>query len=251
MVLQENSLFVVPQRLSVPKLRLFCFPFAGGSAQSYQQWQNYFNQDIELVFVQLKGRGSRINEQPHQNMQELVDELMLHSAYLTEYPYIIFGHSMGALIGYALCCQLKKRSLSLPLRFIASACRAPHQPYLAKVRHSLPHNEFIQALEQLNGTPAEVLRNKELMELFEPMLRADFRIAETYRAPQDQMPFAFTVLFGDKDSSLALHQLQAWQELTEKNADLIAFPGEHFFIQQCTKQVLSCIQSVISQLALR
>jgi surfactin synthase thioesterase subunit len=251
MVLQENSLFVVPQRLSVPKLRLFCFPFAGGSAQSYQQWQNYFNQDIELVFVQLKGRGSRINEQPHQNMQELVDELMLHSAYLTEYPYIIFGHSMGALIGYALCCQLKKRSLSLPLRFIASACRAPHQPYLAKVRHSLPHNEFILALEQLNGTPAEVLRNKELMELFEPMLRADFRIAETYRAPQVQMPFAFTVLFGDKDSSLALHQLQAWQELTEKNADLFAFPGEHFFIQQCTKQVLSCIQSVISQLALR
>ena len=236
-MLQENSLFFVPQRRLAPKLRFFYFPFAGGSAQSYQHWHHCSDPDIELVFVQLKGRGSQIGEQPHQSMQQLVDELISHSDYLTEYPFVIFGHSMGALISYALCCELNKLKLPLPLHLFVSACRAPHLPYLNQIRHTLPSDQFIQALAQLKGTPVEVLHNKELMDLFEPMLRADFKIAETYQADRVQMPFSISVFYGDEDSSVANHQLKAWEELTEKSCVISAFPGDHFFINKNSQQL--------------
>lgn len=251
MGLQDSSLFFVPQRRFAPKLRLFYFPFAGGSAQSYQYWLDSFNPDIELVFVQLKGRGSRICELPHQSMQDLVEELVGHSAYLTEYPYIVFGHSMGALISYALCCQLKQLCLPLPLHLFASACRAPHLPYEHQSLYALPQDEFIQALEQLKGTPTEVLHNKELMELFEPMLRADFKIAETYKAELIEMPFSFSVFYGDRDHSVQRHQLQAWSELTDKSCVMTSFPGEHFFIRDNAHPLADSMQSVITQLMIR
>ncbi|WP_417655949.1 thioesterase II family protein [Pseudidiomarina aestuarii] len=247
MTLQDSNLFFVPQRRLAPKVRLFYFPFAGGSAQSYQQWHYSSNSDVEQVFVQLKGRGSRICEQPHQTMQQLIEELMTHATYFTEYPFMIFGHSLGALISYALCCQLQKSNLPMPVHLFVSACRAPHLPFRNQIRHVLPHGEFIQALEQLNGTPVEVLRNEELMALFEPMLRADFRIAETYQAEPVPMPFSVSVIYGEQDTSIDMSQLTAWSALTENTCAMRSYPGEHFYINQNSTQLADYIQSVIGQ----
>lgn len=242
--MQKNDVFIVQQPRIKPGLRLFCFPFAGGSAYSYQSWLPYFGPDVELVFVQLKGHGSRIGETPHQQMQDLVNELMLHSAYLTECPYMLFGHSLGALICYALACQLKAAHLPLPLHLFASGSRAPHKPHLLPFIHALPANEFLAALADLKGTPEEVLSNHELMSLFEPVLRSDFRIAETYRAQAVKMPFAISVLYGDKDHSISQAQLHAWQELTEQDGLSHAIAGDHFFVLQSTAQLMAVVQPV-------
>lgn len=249
--MRENKLFIVQQPKLKPKLRLFCFPFAGGSVHSFQSWQTHFGEDVELVCVQLKGRGSRFDEKPHQDMRSVTDELMTHSAYLTEIPFMLFGHSLGALICYALCCRLKAAQLALPLHLFASGCRAPQQPYLQQLLHALEQDKFFKALAKLNGTPAEVLANKELMELFEPVLRADFKIAETYQAEPVLMPLAMSVLYGDKDDSISKAQLSAWQELTNISCEFTELPGDHFFIQHSAEQVLSCIFKVIRQFQLQ
>ena len=246
-MVQKNNLFIVPQPRQKPELRLFCLPFAGGSAYAYQGWQQHVGPEVELVLVQLKGRGARIDEMPHQDMHSLVDELMAYSAYLTQCPYLLFGHSMGALSCYALCCELYKQHKTLPVHMIASGCRAPHQAYQQRTLHALPQKEFFYELAQLSGTPQEVLANKELMELFEPLLRADFRIAETYQAEPLKMHFALSVLYGDHDHSVTISQLNAWQELSSKGCTLTQMPGDHFFIRQSANQVLSYIQSLLHE----
>lgn len=244
-MVQTKHVFIVPQPRPTAELRLFCFPFAGGSAYSYQPWLDHFDPKVELVFVQLKGRGARINEQPHQDMQSLVDELMQHVAYFTSCPAMLFGHSMGALISYALCCELKKQQQPLPVHMLVSGCRAPHLPALQAGLHNLPRSEFFQALKQLNGTPDEVLANKELMDLFEPVLRADFSIADSYQAEAVKMPFAISVLHGDRDNSLTLPQLEAWQELSCRSCTLTQLPGDHFFIRQSSALVLNFMEQRI------
>lgn len=244
-MVQANQVFIVPQPRPKAELRLFCFPCAGGSAYSYQPWLSHFGPRVELVLVELKGRGVRINEPPHQDMQSLIDEFMLHRDVFTACPFMFFGHSMGALISYALCCELKQQGLALPVQMLVSACRAPHLPALQPQLHRLPQADFFQMLQQLNGTPAEVLANKELMELFEPVLRADFNIASTYQAQAVQMPFAFSVLYGDRDHSLRLPQLEAWQELSSQHCVMTQLPGDHFFIRQSSALVINWIEQQI------
>ncbi len=42
--------------------KLFCVPFAGGSAANFTAWKKYLHDSIELNPVELSGRGKRLNE---------------------------------------------------------------------------------------------------------------------------------------------------------------------------------------------
>lgn len=43
------------------KVRIFCIPYAGGSASIYNKWKKYVGSDFELILIELAGRGSRFN----------------------------------------------------------------------------------------------------------------------------------------------------------------------------------------------
>ena len=242
-----HKLFVIPTRVNAPKLRIFCFPFAGGSTTTYMPWLKHFNSDTELVFIQPPGRGSRMIEPAHDNMNDLIDELMKHGSYITSTPYVLFGHSLGSRVAYELSCQLKSAKLPLPAYFIASGSRAPHLPNEKRQISNLPQDEFMQELEQLNGTPKEILLNQELMSFLTPLLRADFKIAENYQANKDPMPFPILVLHGENDSGIRLEQAAAWDELSEEKSQLIQLPGDHFFINQYLPEVLEQVSIVVNK----
>lgn len=227
------------------KLRLFCFPFAGGSTNTYMEWVKYLPKEVEVVLVQPPGRGSRMFEAPHKTMETLVAEIMECKAYITQKPYIFFGHSLGGLVAYELSCQLYNSSMLLPRHFIASGCCAPHQIRDRQVVHNLPKSDFIESLKKLNGTPREVLANEELMELVIPMLRADFQIAETYRGKLIPMPFPLLVLNGKEDANVCEHQLNAWNELSKVRCQRVTVPGDHFFIHQYQEKVISQVLQVV------
>lgn len=44
-----------------PDKKLFCFPFAGGSSIVFRKWQEKFPKEIEVIAVELPGRGRRLN----------------------------------------------------------------------------------------------------------------------------------------------------------------------------------------------
>ena len=70
----SDKLFVIPKPIARTKLRLFCFPYAGGGVSTFVPWASDFaDDDIELVAVQPPGKGSRIRETPHSNMAALVE----------------------------------------------------------------------------------------------------------------------------------------------------------------------------------
>jgi surfactin synthase thioesterase subunit len=243
-LLMSNNIFIIPIRIASPKLRIFCFPFAGGSSTTYMPWLKHFSDEIELVFVQPPGRGSRMGETPHDNMSDLIEELMLQSSYITSTRYILFGHSLGSRVAYELTCQLKSARLPLPEHFIASGSRAPHLPCDKNQIYDLPQDEFIKELEKLNGTPTEILKNLELMNLLTPLLRADFKIADNYRANRNLMPFPISILHGKNDFGIELKQAAAWDELSEQKSELIQLSGDHFFINQNLPDVLEYVSLV-------
>lgn len=57
--------------------RLFCFPFAGGSASFFSDWHNILSQSgIEICAIQMPGREDRIYESLLTNVDGLVSEIV-------------------------------------------------------------------------------------------------------------------------------------------------------------------------------
>ncbi|TDD12640.1 thioesterase II family protein, partial [Nonomuraea diastatica] len=104
---------------------LFCLPYAGGSANVYQEWPLEIH-GAAVIPLQLPGRGNRFSEPPHHDMRALVDDLLTGVRTYLDRPFAIFGHSMGARIAYEVACALLERGWPLPERIIAAGSPPPH-----------------------------------------------------------------------------------------------------------------------------
>lgn len=230
-----NKLFSVVRPLKKPRVRVFCFPFAGGGANIYFSWKDAFVDDVELVLVQPPGRGARISEKAHESMQDYINELLKHQDYMTNVPYILFGHSLGARVAFELASQLINNNFPPPVSLVASGSRAPHTNSCKVPTFNLSDDEFVHEITRLNGTPIEIMQNEEMMSLILPALRADFKVAETYLAEKRAMPFPIVVFYGDNDPSTNQEEVLAWQELSEFEVEINVLLGDHFFINQYGK----------------
>ncbi|MDZ7319899.1 MAG: alpha/beta fold hydrolase, partial [candidate division KSB1 bacterium] len=219
-----NSWFAFVKPNLAADIRLFCFPYAGGSAMTYRTWSDLLPKNIEVYPVELPGRGSRMREQPYTNMTPLVHDLGLALKPYLDKPYAFWGHSMGALIGFELARLFRRWQLPGPMQLFASGHTAPqvkssHQPI-----YNLPEREFLVELRQLEGTPEAVLNNQELMQLLIPMLRADFEVNETYRYdPEPPLACPITVYGGANDRDVNREALEAWREQTSADFALHIF----------------------------
>ncbi|MDK1314036.1 thioesterase II family protein [Pseudoalteromonas ardens] len=244
----NTKLFVIPKPNPNAKLRLFCFPYAGGSPAIFMPWVGLLPNEVELVFVQFPGRGARMTETAYTDMQHKVDELLTHQAYITEKPFAFFGHSLGSRVIFETTKRLVALGAPLPVHLIASGSRAPHTNSNKTQTYHLPHDEFVAELLKLNGTPKELLEHKELMELLIPLLRADFQIAECYQAQPVSLPCPITVFHGYDDIEISAEQLHGWQDLSKHKIDIHYFNGGHFFINQCKEEVISQVNQVLRKI---
>lgn len=239
-------------RISHPKpharLRLFCFPYAGGAASLYRTWPQYLPADIELCAVQLPGRENRIRERPFPNLVELVGALLPNLSPYLDKPFALFGHSMGSLIAYEVAQQLHKYGQP-PTHLLVSGRRAPMLPEPEALLHTLPSDEaFLTELQRrYNNLPAIIFEDAEVRELFVPLLRADFTLLETYQyTTKKALPCPLVALGGEADPHAIRAELQAWQALTQTDFALHLFPGGHFYLNEQAQPLLATIASYLS-----
>jgi surfactin synthase thioesterase subunit len=228
------------------KVRLFCLPYAGGSSAAYHPWKGALG-GIELRPVELAGRGRRIADDMYRNAEEAVaDVLKMIRAELYSGPYMLFGHSMGAMIAYELAHKIREEGLPAPRHIFFSGKGAVHIQRPDKTKyHLLSEDDFKSEVIQLGGTPPEFFEHKELMELLLPLLKNDFKIAETYHMKGEIIPLDYdiSVLLGDKDDFNA-QQREEWALHTTKTCHFYHFPGGHFFINDEQKAILDIISKV-------
>ncbi len=225
------------------RLRLFCIPYAGAGAAIFRTWPNGLPADVEVCPVQLPGRGTRPTEPPFSQLSPLVQALAQAVIPLLDKPFAIFGHSLGAFIGFELARQLRRQSGIQPALFIASANRAPQIPLRDRPIHALPEREFLVELHRMNGIPAPVWEDTELMRILLPVLRADITLYETYRYSMEPPLDCIISGFGGlQDQKVSRCDLQAWRDQTSASFALNMFLGDHFFLntaQRLLLQVLS------------
>lgn len=233
------------------KLRLFCFPYAGGGSSAFVEWPAHLGRDIEVIGVQPPGRGNRFMETPIASLRRMVSELAESIAPLLGKPFAFFGHSNGALICFELARTLASRGLTGALRHIfISGNPAPQIRKFETVLHVLDDTQLREKLRELRGTPEEILQNADLLELLLPLLRADFAVAETHRFERGPLLASdLTLLGGRQDHAISREDLLAWAELFLGTVDTHMFDGGHFFIHEQRADVLGLLKRKLAQVS--
>lgn len=220
------------------KLRLFCFHYSGGNASIFNAWAKSFPDEIELCAVQLPGRMNLMHMPPFQQFDELIQPLCEQLLpYLHEKPFVFFGHSLGALIGYSLSHYLLEQYNISPKMLMVSSCASPSIRNSGEPIHLLPEKAFMEKLNAYHDTDNDDMRqlfqNREFMQFMLPILRADFALSATYHYIKKH-PFNFPIFAygGDSDSQVSLNEIKAWNLETTDTFEYSFFPGDHFFMNK-------------------
>lgn len=225
-------------RPPAPKaLRLFCFPYAGGSAGLFHQWNQALT-DVDVCAVQLPGRANRLAEPAFTDFESLIEALLPLILAHADRPFALFGHSMGALIAFRLAQRLQTLPSARPQQLFVSACAAPQIPR-TRQWHLQDDAALLETLRAYAATPAQVLQNPELMELLLPMLRADFQLLASYRYQRGEKPLScpIHVLSGHDDHSIPSGLYADWGKESRHPATFTVFRGGHFFLDGQMEQV--------------
>ncbi|WP_028694066.1 thioesterase II family protein [Pseudomonas cremoricolorata] len=225
-------------------LKLLCLPYSGASAMVYARWRRKLPAWVQVQPVELPGRGARLAEALHTDMQALARQLAAEQRGAASARYALLGHSLGALLAFELAHELQALGCPPPVALFACGTAAPtrREDYDGKNwRQAKSDAELIAELRELQGTPEEVLSNQELMSLTLPVLRADFLLCGHYQYRQrPALRCPLHVLGGEQDRANA-EQLRAWAEQSLGEFSLQMFPGGHFFIHEEEDHVLAAI----------
>ena len=232
------------------RLRLFCLPNVGAGGAQYYAWSRLLPAGVELCPIQLPGRENRLAEPPFERLDELIETLVEVLGPCLDLPFAIFGHSLGALTAFELARGLRGRYGLTPAQLFVSGRRPPHLPPNLSPIHALPAVQFLRELaNRYNGIPDAVLRDRELLTLFLPILRADIAVMESHvwRAGEP-LDCPIAVYGGLQDDRAPQADLAAWAPHTTRPVEVKMFKGGHFFHQSARTELLAEMSATLTPL---
>lgn len=196
---------------------------------------------MDMIAVQLPGREGRLSESSWTKLEPIVDALASEIQPWLDQPYVLFGHSMGALISYELARALHERRARPPCCLVLSGRQAPTIRHVEPPIHRLSDTEFVAAMQaRYEGIPQIVLEQPDLMRLLLPTLRRDIEAMETYSfRPGPPLDTPFFLYGGRDDPQASAAGLEGWRPLTTGPTSLRLFPGGHFYLQDARAAVIA------------
>ncbi|MEU4252578.1 alpha/beta fold hydrolase [Amycolatopsis sp. NPDC026612] len=238
------------ERVPDARVRLVCLPHAGGSASFFFPLAKALAPAVEVLAVQYPGRQDRRLEPPVDSIGGLTSRLLDVLRPFDDRPLALFGHSMGALIGYEVALRMAETGLPAPVHLFASGRRAPSR-YRDDDLRGVSDERLVAELRKLGGSDAAMLADPELLAMILPAIRSDYRAVETYRhEPGRRLDCPVTVFTGDRDPRVSVDEARAWAGHTTGPAELRVLPGGHFFLVDQAALMIATITGKLTGAAL-
>jgi len=100
--------------------------------------------------------------------------------------------------------------------------------------------------QRYNAIPAAILAEPELLHVFLPILRADFKMIETFQY-RDEAPLECPIMAfgGAQDEWARPDELTAWQAQTQRALKTQLFPGGRFYLQAALPQLVTSVAQAL------
>jgi medium-chain acyl-[acyl-carrier-protein] hydrolase len=239
-----NLLLTLPKQIPEDSMALVCFPYAGGNPYMFLDWRGRLGPQVEVIGIQLPGRGARLQERPYHSVTEIADETVRALAALQGRPFVFYGHSLGALIAFEVTRRLRALGKREPSHLFVGGARPPHMGPILPHLHTLEQASFLDSVQaRYGGIPAAILREPELLDLFLPPLRADFAAYETYEyAWEDPLTCPISAFAGVDDPLVTPVLMAEWSRHSSAGFDLSVLRGDHFFLGQSRDELVGMIR---------
>ncbi|EKX61593.1 thioesterase II family protein [Streptomyces ipomoeae] len=212
--------------------RTYCFAHAGGRAQAFVEWQDALAGATALVAVTPPER---------MGIDTVCDRVAELIAAQRTGPFLLFGHSLGALIAFEVARRLGDR----PAHLIASGCVAPSlhpTPRMVEVA-GLDGQGLTDALAVYGGLRPEILADPELQEFILPDIRDDFKMVAEYRyRPAEALPFGVSLVNGTDDPLVRPDDLADWTRECVNEPETHWSEGGHFYFENHPEAVTEVIR---------
>jgi surfactin synthase thioesterase subunit len=226
-------------------LRLFCLHHAGGAASSFNGWAAELGPPVDVLPVQLPGREGRVAEPRPRDMAALVEELAAHLGPHLRPPYVLYGHSMGALVSYALVLALQERGLPLPERLVVGAYPAPDEHRFMADVPAMPLDDLARLLVRIGGMSQMVLGYPDWRDAAVALVREDLRLCHSFEPEGEGVRCALHAFAGESDTLMTPAEAEGWGRYTEGPFRLHRLPGGHFFTRDAMPAFLAELRAVL------
>ncbi|MFF7987963.1 thioesterase II family protein [Streptomyces sp. NPDC007901] len=215
--------------------RLLVLPHAGGSASFYHPLSARLASSLDVLVVQYPGRHERRREAAVTDLLAMADHVVQALlAQPTSLSTAVFGHSMGATLGFEVVRRLETFGVRVPVLF-ASARRAPSRGRARWTPQGFSDERLLHEMAVLGGAQARVLEDRDVREMVMPAVRSDYQAVESYRfqpRPSPRVQGAVMALTGESDPTTGPDDVTAWAEHTSGGFSQRTFHGGHFYLAE-------------------
>jgi pyochelin biosynthesis protein PchC len=235
------------------QLRLVCFPHAGGTASFFRDWSERLTSDVELWAIQYPGRENRIREPLIPDMPSLAERVTGELRRFLDLPTVIFGHSMGAAVGYEVARRLTNTGEHHTVRhLVVSGCAAPNRirPFAdGEGAHLLDDDQLVAMLKRLDAGGTELLDDPDMRQVLLPAIRNDYGLIQSYTGSlSPALQTDVTAFTGRQDDAVHADDLQAWAEVTRGRFKIRSFPGGHSYLAHHRDETVRAVQDVLDSI---
>ncbi len=226
------------------RIRLVCFPHAGGSASYYFPMSAALAPEFNVYGVQYPGRQDRHSEPFVETIDDLADQVFTALTALPEQPTAFFGHSMGAVLAFEVTRRYESLSGRRPVVVFASGSRAPSRYGDEWERKS--DSDLIDVMRDLGGTDPRVLNDPDLLSTFLPAFRNDYRALQAYHRGTDVAVHApVVVMSATDDPKTSEDDARAWLQHTSGGGQVHLFTGGHFYLEKQPQKVIEVVTQTL------
>jgi medium-chain acyl-[acyl-carrier-protein] hydrolase len=184
-----------------------------------------------------------MSETPATDMRNVVTSLAGEIHLLIRPDAIFYGQCLGALVAFEVASELGRIGSVLPDRVIVASQVAPQRYQTGEHISRYENNDFRVAVKALGGLPMEIENDEVAWNLIAPVLRADFRLGESYEPNTDPIPVPITALIGTDDQLTNPNEVRDWRTCSTAGFDLEIVPGNHFLNRTSSKEIMDAIEA--------
>ena len=171
--------------MSREEFLLFCFPFAGGTIDFYNNIERACGDRVKFIKLEYSGHGTRMKEPLYESFEEMTADLFPHILQTLErYPeaeYSLLGYSMGSIAVFNMLQKIENENVQRrPWRVFLSA----HQPQPISSLRNIPQLEVDGWVKdrtiEFGGVDSKLINNKIFWRVYLPIFRADYQMIAHY-----------------------------------------------------------------------
>jgi len=228
--------------------RMFCVPHVGAGAAAFNPWIPLLPKEIELCGIRMPGRESRLREPLAEDWEKVVDALQEALTPLLDLPYVLLGHCSGSVLTFELARRLVDAGNPAPTMVVLSSAPGPSARRIDEPLHLLPRRELLERVVAFGGMPAQILDDPELMALFEPILRADYRVIERLEYTRGKpLDVPITVIGGKHDEFVSEESMAAWAIETTREFTLHLVDAGHYILNEAGPLVADIVRPLVTE----